>query len=441
LAPAVRATTFRSVACERYRGSRFEVVDRPFRALPMSEQDLRSYASHVECARCSRTYSSVELQSICACGGPLLFRYRLDELASEVDRGMLRGRVATLWRYAELLPVLDPRRAVTLGEGFTPLLPLQCGAAMGVPKLFVKDEGQNPTGTFKARGAAVGVTCLRERGVQSVVVSSSGNAGDAWAAYCRRAGIRATVFLPADAPAPTLVEAALSGEDVATFRGHNSHGGRLAKAFGASHGAFVANTFQEPYRVEGKKTMGLEIAEQLGWRMPDVVVYPIGGGVGLVGIWKAFRELLDLGWIEGRMPRFVVAQYSGCAPIVEAFRSGRMECEPWGEIATLPGGLRAPKPLADFLVLQILRDTGGTAMAVTGEQALSAMRDVMSSDGLFMCPEAATTIVALRELASTGVIDRDDEVVIINTGTGLKYASLVSAAVRDADQDQEVAIP
>ena len=243
-------------------------------------------------------------------------------------------------------------------------------------------------------------------------------------------------FLPEDAPPPTLVEAALTGEDVHTFGGHNSRGGRLANVFAASRGIFCANTFQEPYRVEGKKTMGLELAEQLGWRMPDVVVYPIGGGVGLVGIGKAFNELLELGWISGTLPRFVVAQYSGCAPIVEAFRADR-SAEPWGAISTLPGGLRAPKPLADFLVLRILRESRGAAIAVGNEDALAAVREVMASDGAFICPEAATTIVALRELVQRGEIRGDEKVVVINTGSGLKYMSLSATPVHRVDDAVE----
>ena len=388
----------------------------------------RSYLSHLECARCGRTLSPHALQGLCDCGGPLLCRYDLDALRGALRPDDLRGREATLWRYRELLPVQDVERAVTLGEGFTPLLPLQWGARHGLANLRVKDESGNPTGTFKARGAAVGVTRLRELGVARVAVSSSGNAGDAWAAYCRRAGIEATIFLPEDAPSPTLTEAALSGQRVYTFGGHNSRGGRLANAFAATHDAFCPNTFQEPYRLEGKKTMGLEIAEQLGFRMPDVVVYPIGGGVGLIGIWKAFRELAELGWVEGPMPRFVVTQYEGCAPIVEAFAAQRTQCEPWGEISTLPGGLRAPKPIADFLILRILRETNGAAIAVAGDAALAAVREVMASDGLFLCPEAATTIVALRQLQGDGRIGRDESIVVVNTGGGLKYASLFPVA-------------
>ena len=387
----------------------------------------RSYLSHLECAQCGRSHSPHALRGRCECGGPLLCRYDLDTLRGDLRREDLREREATLWRYRELLPVQDPARAVTLGEGFTPLLPLAWGARRNMRALHVKDEAGNPTGSFKARGAAVGVTRLRELGVKRVAVSSSGNAGDAWATYCRRAGIEATVFVPDDAPAATLTEATLSGQRVYTFGGHNSRGGRLANAFAAAHDAFCPNTFQEPYRLEGKKTMGLEIAEQLGWRMPDVVVYPIGGGVGLVGIWKAFVELRELGWIEGPLPRFVVTQYEGCAPIVEAFSAGRAACEPWGEIRTLPGGLRAAKPIADFLVLRILRETNGAAVAVDGDAALATVREVMATDGLFMCPEAATTIVALSQLIDEGRVDRDEEVVVVNTGSGLKYASLFPA--------------
>jgi len=395
---------------------------------PSGTIGARSYLSHLECTRCGATRSPHALHGLCECGAPLLCRYDLAALRRDVRRDDLRGREATLWRYRELLPVQDVARAITLGEGFTPLLPLAWGARRGMRGLCVKDEGGNPTGTFKARGAAVGVTRLRELGVTRVAVSSSGNAGDAWSTYCRRAGIEATIFVPDDAPSATLTEAALSGQRVCTFGGHNSRGGRLANAFAASHDAFCPNTFQEPYRLEGKKTMGLEIAEQLGWRMPDVVVYPIGGGVGLIGIWKAFVELRELGWIEGPLPRFVVTQYAGCAPIVEAFAAGRASCEPWGEIRTLPGGLRAPKPIADFLVLRILRETNGAAIAVDADAALAAVRDVMATDGLFMCPEAGTTIVALSQLLDDGRIGRDEHVVVVNTGTGLKYAPLFAVA-------------
>lgn len=395
---------------------------------PSGATGSRSYLSHLECARCGGTRSPHALHGLCECGAPLLCRYDLAALRRDVQREDLRGRESTLWRYRELLPVQDLSRAVTLGEGFTPLLPLAWGARRGMRALQVKDEGGNPTGTFKARGAAVGVTRLRELGVSRVAVSSSGNAGDAWATYCGRAGIDATIFVPDDAPCATLTEAALSGQRICTFGGHNSRGGQLANAFAASHDAFCPNTFQEPYRLEGKKTMGLEIAEQLGWRMPDVVVYPIGGGVGLIGIWKAFVELRELGWIDGPLPRFVVTQYAGCAPLVEAFAAGRESCEPWGEIKTLPGGLRAPKPIADFLLLRILRETNGAAIAVDGDAALAAVRDVMATDGLFMCPEAGTTIVALSKLLEEGGIGRDENVVIVNTGTGLKYASLFPVA-------------
>jgi threonine synthase len=388
-----------------------------------------SRLSHLECARCGKTCSADELHGTCECGGPLLCRYRLPEIRRDVRPEDLARRPGNLWRYGELLPVRDASGVVSLGEGGTPLIPLQWGKRRGLDRLWLKDEGQNPTGTFKARGAAVAVSRLRELGVERVVVSSSGNAGDAWAAYCRRAGIEASIILPDDSPEPMLVETALAGADLYTFGGHNARGGRLAKALAASRDAFCPNTFQEPYRLEGKKTMGLELAEELGWRLPDVVVYPIGGGVGLIGIWKAFSELLELGWVKGAMPRFFVAQYAGCAPLVEAFAAGRSASEPWGEIATLPGGLRAPKPLADFLVLQILRETDGGAIAVSNDDALTAVRDIMHSDGAFICPEAGTTIVALSQLIDSGRIHRDETVAIINTGSGLKYTALFDATI------------
>ncbi len=394
----------------------------------------KSYLSHLECMQCGQSHPADALRGQCDCGAPLLCRYDLDTLRHDLTRESLASRPATLGRYAELLPAESPATAVTLGEGMTPLLPLQWAARRGLPQVWLKDEGQNPTGTFKARGAAVGVTRLLELGVGRVVVSSSGNAGDAWAVYARRAGIEATIILPDDVPLPTLVETVLSRQALHTFGGHNARGGRLARVFAADHQVFCANTFQEPYRVEGKKTMGLELAEQLGWQMPDVVIYPIGGGVGLLGIWKAFQELLALGWVSGRMPRFVVAQYDGCAPFVTAFQAGQDSCEPWGKISTPPGGLRAVKSPADFLVLRVLRETGGAALAVSSDDALAAVREVMADDGIFLCPEAGTTIAALRTLHANGQIGAAERVAIINTGSGLKYASLFqSAASRVAD--------
>ena len=397
-----------------------------------------SYLSHLECARCDRTYPADELRGMCECRGVLLCRYRTDDLKRDLRREDLLGRPATLWRYHELLPAQDADQVVSLGEGVTPLVPLQWGARHGLHRIWVKDEGQNPTGSFKARGAAVSVTRLRELGVREVVVSSSGNAGDAWAVYARRAGIKATIILPDDAPESMLSEAMLTADKLYTFGGHNARGGRLANALAASRGVFWPHTFQEPYRVEGKKTMGLELAEQLGWRMPDVVLYPIGGGVGLVGIWKAFKELLELGWIEGALPRFYVAQYEGCAPIVDAFRKNLSACEPWANISTPPGGLRAPKPAADFLILKILRETNGGAIAVSAEASLAAVRDVMATDGIFLCPEAGTTLVSLSKLLAIVDISRDENVAIINTGSGLKYASLFSGAVDRIADDAEV---
>jgi threonine synthase len=389
-----------------------------------------SYLSHLECARCGKCHSFNDLQTTCACGGPLLCRYDLPSASRELDKKELTSRPPGIWRYRELLPSQDPDRAVTLGEGSTPLLPSIWGRKHGIRQLWIKDEGLNPTGTFKARGAAVAVTRLQELGVKRLTMSSSGNAGDAWAAYCRRAGIEATIFLPADAPLATLTEALLTGESVYTFEGHNARGGKLAKAYAEAHQVFCPNTFQEPYRVEGKKTMGIELAEQLDWRMPDVVVYPIGGGVGLIGIWKALCELREVGWVTGSLPRFIVAQYDGCAPVAKAFEQGDRECEMWGDISTLPGGLRAPKPLADFLVLQILRETNGSAIAVSGEEALAAVGDVMKSDGLFMCPEAGTAIVALTRLINRGVVGPEERIVLVNTGSGLKYSSLFHDNVR-----------
>lgn len=383
-----------------------------------------SRLSHLECSRCARRHNADELHNLCACGSPLLARYDLPAIRAELDPARIASRPATLWRYHELLPVRNEAHVVSLGEGMTPLVPLpRYGAAVGVPRLVMKDEGLMPTGTFKARGAAVGVSRAVELGVRGVGMPTNGNAGAAWATYAARAGLSCLVAMPEDAPMVTRTECALSGAELVVLPGLIGDAGRVvAERISRSGGVlFDASTLKEPYRLEGKKTMGYEIAEQLGWRLPDVIVYPTGGGVGLIGIHKALRELRELGWIDGPDPRLVAVQAAGCAPVVRAFRAGAHATEPWDDARTVAFGITVPKPLGDFLILDALYSTGGTAVAVDDEELLADQAECARLEGAFVCPEGAAALTAVRRLRATGWIGADDEVVILNTGTGLKY--------------------
>jgi threonine synthase len=382
--------------------------------------------SHLECSRCARRHGAEEPHNLCGCGGPLLARYDLPAVRAGLDRAALTARPATLWRYHELLPVRDPARVVSLGEGMTPLVPLpRYGAAVGVPRLLVKDEGLAPTGTFKARGAAVGVSMAAELGVSAVAMPSNGNAGAAWAAYAARAGLGCLVAMPEDAPAVTRAECAVAGAELVVVPGRIGDAGRVvAERIDDSGGTlFDASTLKEPYRLEGKKTMGYEIAEQLGWRLPDVVVYPTGGGVGLIGIHKALGELRALGWVEGPDPRLVAVQATGCAPVVRAFRAGARTAEEWQDSHTVAFGITVPKPLGDFLILDALRATGGTAIAVEDEALLADQAECARLEGVFVCPEGAAALTAVRRLRESGWIGAGEEVVVLNTGSGMKYAA------------------
>ena len=385
-----------------------------------------SALSHLECARCGARHDAALVQGLCSCGSPLLARYDLERVAAQVSPGMLAGRPPDLWRYHELLPVRAARSVVSLGEGMTPLLPMRrLGAALGVPRLLMKDESPIPTGTFKARGAAVGVSRAAELGVTGVAMSTNGNAGAAWAAYAARAGLRSLIVMPAAAPDVSRTECGAFGAELRLVDGTIGDAGRLVAAtLPARPGYQDVSTLTEPYRVEGKKTMGLEIAEQLGWRLPGVIVYPAGGGVGIIGIHKALRELAELGWTAGEPPRLVAVQAAGCAPIVAAFAQGAASSEPWPEPRTVAFGIAVPKALGDFLVLEAVSATGGTALAVTDEALLASQREVARLEGSLVCPEGAACFAAVRELREAGWLAEDDEVVVLNTGTGLKYPHL-----------------
>jgi threonine synthase len=363
------------------------------------------------------------VQGLCACGSPLLARYDLEAVAATTERAAIAARPHDLWRYHELLPVSAASRVVSLGEGMTPLLALpRLGKALGVPRLLMKDEGLIPTGTFKARGAAVGVSRAAELGVRSVAMPTNGNAGAAWATYAARAGLGSLIVMPLDAPAITRAECAVAGAELYLVDGLIGDAGALvAGALPQRPGCQDTSTLKEPYRLEGKKTMGLEIAEQLGWRLPDVIVYPTGGGVGIIGIYKALLELRELGWVDSPLPRLVAVQAEGCAPIVKAFAAGARQSEPWPDARTVAFGLTVPKALGDFLVLDALYATGGTAIAVEDDALLADQREVARLEGCFICPEGAACVTAVRRLRESGWLSAADQVVVLNTGTGLKY--------------------
>jgi len=385
-----------------------------------------SFLSHLECALCGKELEADRLWNLCpACEKPLLARYDLEKARRAVTREMIAGREADLWRYRELLPVRDPRHALCLGEGFTPLVrAARLGQAVGLANLFIKDEGLNPTGSFKARGLAVAVSRARELGVEAVSIPSAGNAAGAMSAYAALAGLRAYVFMPRDVPQLFVAECRALGAEVTLVDGLITDCGRVAAEEVRRFGRFDVSTLKEPYRLEGKKTMGYELAEQMGWTLPDVIIYPTGGGTGLIGMWKAFDEMEKLGWIGPQRPRMVTVQSDGCAPMVKAFHEGREFAEPWQDARTIADGLRVPAAVGDFLILRALRQSDGTAVAVSDQEMLEAANLIGRTQGVFACPEGAATLVAFQHLRRQGWIDDDETVVLFNTGSGLKYAHL-----------------
>jgi threonine synthase len=391
---------------------------------------IRSYLTHLQCPRCAAEHDAHRPQNLCGCGSPLLARYDLDAVRRALPPTAFATRGADLWRYRELLPIVDNDMVVTFGEGWTPLLPAaRYGASIGVPRLLIKDEGLLPTGSFKARGAAIGVSRARELGIRHIAMPTNGNAGAAWATYAARAGMRASIYMPVDAPTITRTECLAAGAELSLVDGLIGDAARLVAGFVASSdgNVFDASTLKEPYRVEGKKTMGLEIVEQLGWRVPDVIVYPTGGGVGLIGIDKALQELRELGFIGDRLPRLVAVQASGCAPIVRAFAAGATRAEPWAQARTVAFGINVPAPLGDELILDALSRSNGTAVAVDDSELLNDLRMFGVREGLLLCPEGAACLTATKQLRAAGWIDSDEQVVVLNTGTGLKYPDTISA--------------
>ena len=385
-----------------------------------------SFVTHLECGRCGHTADHRVIQQVCAsCGGPYFVRYDLARVRESVPKNVLYSRQPNLWRYHHLLPMDEPDDVVSLGEAVTPLMEAPTlGERFDLHRVLLKDEGLLPTGTFKARGAAVGVTRARELGVSTIALPTAGNAGAAWAAYGARAGLGVVVVMPADTPDVIRRETVAYGARAYVVEGSIADAGRVVRDAALEYGWYDASTLREPYRIEGKKTMGFELAEQNDWRVPDVVICPTGGGVGLIGMWKAFAELAEIGWVEPKLPRFVAVQAEGCAPIVDAFESGAEESQPWPDPHTIAAGLRVPKALGDFLVLRALRESVGAAVRVSDDAIRETMRLVASHEGVLVCPEGAAAVAAAYKLRQEGWLDRHDDVVIFNTGSGLKYGEL-----------------
>ena len=389
---------------------------------------MKSYLSHLICSKCHEKFDHRELQTFCtSCNKPLLAIYDLEKVKSELARDIFSGREPNLWRYRELLPVLDERHIITLGEGFTPLIKLQ--PQMGLDNIWVKDDSQIPTGSFKARGLAMAVSKAHELGVSKVAIPTAGNAGGALAAYAIRAGMECFIFMPKDVPNINYLEAKLTGAHVTLVDGIISDCGKIVAEKKEEMGWFDVSTLKEPYRIEGKKTMGLEIAEQFDWQLPDVIIYPTGGGTGLIGMWKAFGELKELGWISGDLPRMISVQSTGCDPITQAFEGGKMESEFFENAETVAAGIRVPKAFGDALILQALKESCGLAVSVSDEEILASLSELAQKEGMVVCPEGAATYSALKLLKEKGDVNRSDKIVLFNTGSGLKYPEVLSQII------------
>ncbi len=388
---------------------------------------MKSYLSHLDCTNCGKQHSAGVLQTTCdACGKVLYARYDLEAVKRELTPETITAREPSMWRWFELMPIRDETNVVTLGEGGTPLLPAPgIEAQTGARRVFVKEEGLNPTGSFKARGLSVAVSKAKELGVQKLAVPSAGNAAAALAAYGARAGIETFIFMPADTPDAMKNECTVYGAHVELVDGLISDAGRIVRERGPAEGWFDVSTLREPYRAEGKKTMGLELALQFDWKLPDVLVYPTGGGTGIVGMWKAFDELEALGWIGPERPRFVSVQAEGCAPIVRAYDAGLREAEPWQDAHTIAPGIRVPAAIADYLILDAIRDSHGTAVAVSDDEILVAMGEMARLEGIFAAPEGAAGYAGYKKLLAQGKLDPAESVVLFNTGSGLKTHELV----------------
>ena len=378
------------------------------------------------CTKTDKAYSKDQLWNLSPeAEAPLFARYDLDAAAKAMRREKLAERIPTMWRYAEVLPIENEQFQVSLGEGFTPLLQAtSLGRKIGVPKLYIKDEGLNPTGSFKARGMSAAISRAAELGAQAIAIPSAGNAGGATAAYAARAGLPAHIFMPKDVPQANYIECKVLGAHVELIDGLISDCGKIVASRKEAEGWFDISTLKEPYRVEGKKTMGYELAEQFDWELPEVVIYPTGGGTGLIGMWKAFDEMEQMGWIGPERPRMISVQAAGCAPIVRAYSAGDEHAEPWIDPETIAAGLRVPAAVGDFLMLKAIRDSGGCALSVTDEELMASASKMAVAVGSFPAPEGAATLAALEKLIAQNLVSERDRVVLFNTGTGLKYIEL-----------------
>lgn len=383
--------------------------------------------THLECSLCAQRYAAGTVQNLCSCGGPLLVRYDLAKTKQNWERDSIASGPDNMWRYTPVLPVRDPASIVSLGEGMTPLIKTErLGKRHRVTDLWVKDEGLNPTGSFKARGLSCAISMCVELGISNIAIPSAGNAASALAAYAAAAGLQAHIFMPRDVPHSNYIECKAFGANVTLVDGLISDCGRIVAERKDAEGWFDISTLKEPYRIEGKKTMGYEVAEQFHWELPDVIFYPAGGGVGLIGMWKAFGEMEALGWISSKRPKMIAVQATGCQPVVRAFEQGKDRSEFWHNAHTVASGLRVPKPLGDFLILDAVRKSGGTAIAVSDSEALDAGVELAADEGVFAAPEGGACVAALRKLIESGFLKSDERIVIYNTGAGLKYLEAYS---------------
>lgn len=383
-----------------------------------------SYIRDLTCVTCKKNFDPNKVQTYCHdCNAPLLAHYDLQIARNKLDRDLIQMHTSGMWRWSELLPVQDLNMIVTLGEGDTPLLQLRSiGKQLGFPYLFLKDESFNPTGSFKARGLSVAVSKALELGIKKLVIPTAGNAGGALAAYAARAGLESLIYMPKDTPLANIEECRIAGATIRLVEGLISDAAKLAAEKTQDEGWFDVSTFKEPYRTEGKKVMGFELAEAFGWTLPDIIIYPTGGGTGLIGMWKAFSELQELGWLESaKKPRMIAVQASGCAPVVKAYKSSMTTCEFWDDAQTIATGLRVPKSFADQLILYDIKESHGTAVEVSDEEITKARAQIASTEGVFTSPEGAATFAGLINLVNSGEIYPEEKIILFNTASGLKY--------------------
>jgi len=406
------------------KNSHFYRILTPFFRIQREVEDRRLMnVTHLECALCGLRHEAQRLHNLCReCGKPLLVRYDLERAKESLTKESLSGRRADMWRYREVMPVERDDNIVSLSEGWTPLLAARrIAEKTGISEVYIKDESLNPTQSFKARGMSAAVSMAKELGAKKLAVPSAGNAAGALSAYAARAGLECFIFMPRDTPRANVVECEQTGASVTLMDGLITDCGAEVGRRKEAEGWFDVSTLKEPYRVEGKKTLGYELAEQLNWELPDLIIYPTGGGTGLIGMWKAFDEMEAMGWIDSRRPRMVTVQAAGCAPIVRAFEEGKRFADEFPNAATTASGLRVPKAIGDFLILDAIRQSGGTAIAVTDEELIAATREIGAAEGVFCAPEGAACLPALRKLVQAGMVDKNDRVVLFNTGSGVKY--------------------